>query len=82
MMAKTVAIALAVVAAATAGRAQDGIMAPGAEMTKLASDFRFTEGPAADAKGDIYFTDIPNNRILKWSIEAGQLSTFREDSGG
>jgi len=82
MMARTVAIALAVVAATTAGRAQDSIVAPGAEMTKLAGDFRFTEGPAADAKGDIYFTDIPNNRILKWSIEAGQLSTFREDAGG
>jgi gluconolactonase len=43
--------------------------------------FRFTEGPAADAKGNIFFTDIPNNRIHKWSLN-GKLSTFRENSGG
>jgi len=49
---------------------------------KLAGGFQFTEGPAADAKGDVYFTDIPDNRILKWSVEAGQLSTFRENSNG
>ena len=48
---------------------------------KLAGDFRFTEGPAADAEGNVYFTDIPNNRIHKWSVD-GELSTFREDSGG
>lgn len=57
------------------------VTAPGAEVQKLAGDFRFTEGPAADAKGNVYFTDIPNNRILKWSLD-GTLSVFREDSGG
>jgi len=57
------------------------IVAPGAEMQKLADGFSFTEGPAEDADGNIYFTDIPNNRIHKWTIGAG-LSTFREDSGG
>lgn len=48
---------------------------------KLADGFRFTEGPAADREGNIYFTDIPNNRILKWT-RAGELSTFLENSGG
>ncbi len=48
---------------------------------KLADGFKFTEGPAADRGGNIYFTDIPNNRILKWS-RAGELSTFLENSGG
>ena len=54
---------------------------PGHEVQKLAGDFTFTEGPAADADGNVYFTDIPNNRIHKWSTD-GKLSTFREDSGG
>jgi gluconolactonase len=53
---------------------------------KLAGGFAFTEGPAADARGNIFFTDIPNNRIHKWSLEGkplgGRLSTFRENSGG
>ena len=49
---------------------------------KLAGGFKFTEGPAADSKGDVYFTDIPNNRIHKWSTVDKKLSTFIEDSGG
>jgi gluconolactonase len=47
----------------------------------LVGGFKFTEGPAADVTGNIFFTDIPNNRIHKWSPE-GVLSTFRENSGG
>ncbi len=57
------------------------VVAPGAKVKKLVGGFRFTEGPAADAKGNVYFTDIPNNRIHKWSLD-GKLSTFREESGG
>ena len=48
---------------------------------KLASGFTFTEGPAPDATGNIYFTDIPHNRIYRLSVD-GELSTFRIDSGG
>lgn len=57
------------------------LISQGATIQKLAGGFSFTEGPAVDADGNIYFTDIPNNRIHKWTIGAG-LSTFREDSGG
>ena len=41
----------------------------GAKVEKLAGGFTFTEGPAADAQGNIYFSDIPNNRSHKWSLE-------------
>lgn len=47
---------------------------------KLADDFKFTEGPTSDKEGNIYFTDVPNSRIHKWSID-GKLSTFLENSG-
>ncbi len=57
------------------------VVAPGAKVEKLAGGFRFTEGPAADAEGNIFFSDIPNNRIHRWSLN-GTLSTFRENSGG
>lgn len=40
----------------------------------------FTEGPAVDADGTVYFSDIMNNRILKRSPDGG-LSVFREPSG-
>ncbi len=84
MIAKRLAIGLVVVAAVAVCSAQEnaGVVAAGAEAKKLAGDFQFTEGPAADARGDVYFSDIPANRILKWSVEEGKLSTFLENSGG
>jgi gluconolactonase len=57
------------------------VVAVGAKVEKVAGGFKFTEGPAADSQGNIFFSDIPNNRIHKWS-SAGKLSTFRENSGG
>jgi gluconolactonase len=63
------------------GHAADSpIIAPGATVQKLADGFSFTEGPTADAEGNVYFTDQPNNRILKWSVD-GKLSTFLEPAG-
>ncbi len=56
------------------------ILAEGAEVQLLADGFKFTEGPAADAAGNVYFTDQPNNRIWKWSTE-GKLSLCREPAG-
>ena len=64
----------------TGVQAAESIIAPGAKLEKLAGDFEFTEGPAADADGNVYFTDQPNDRILKYSVQ-GQLSTFLEPCG-
>jgi len=57
-----------------------GILKPEAELVKLAGEFSFTEGPAADKAGNVYFTDQPNDRIMKWSTK-GELSTFMQPSG-
>jgi gluconolactonase len=57
-----------------------GIIAPGARLEKLSSDFKFTEGPAADQGGNVYFTDQPNDRIMKWSTD-GKLTTYLQPSG-
>jgi gluconolactonase len=59
---------------------ETGVVEPGAKVEKLAGDFKFTEGPAADAAGNVYFTDQPNDRILKWDT-AGKLSTFLQPCG-
>jgi gluconolactonase len=56
------------------------VVTPGARLEKLAGDFDFTEGPTCDAKGNVFFTDQPNNRILKWSVD-GRLSTFLQPAG-
>jgi gluconolactonase len=59
----------------------DHIIAQGAKVTLLADGFRFTEGPAVDKDGNVFFTDQPNNRILKWSVEDEKLSVFDENTG-
>jgi len=75
-------VALLILAAAMVwSNARASLVAEGAKVEKLAGGFAFTEGPAADAQGNVFFTDIPNNRIHKWSLD-GKLSTFRENSGG
>jgi gluconolactonase len=72
--------AVVLAAAAPALRAQSSIIAPGAKVELLAGGFKFTEGPASDKAGNVYFTDQPNNKILIWSTD-GRLSTFMEKSG-
>ena len=56
------------------------VIATGAALEKLAGGFDFTEGPTCDADGHLFFTDQPNDRILKWSA-AGELSTFLQPAG-
>ena len=56
------------------------IVAKDAQLIKIANHFDFTEGPAVDSRGNVYFTDQPNNQILKWSVD-GELEIFLTPSG-
>jgi gluconolactonase len=58
----------------------EDLVAVDAKLQTLSTEFDFTEGPAADAEGNVYFTDQPNDRIMKWSLD-GTLSTFLQPSG-
>lgn len=53
---------------------------PVGKVQRLNTEFAFTEGPASDANGNLYFTDIPNNRIHKRDAR-GTLTVFAEPSG-
>ena len=55
--------------------AQSGIIAPGATVEKLAEGLGFTEGPAVDKDGNVYFTDQNNDFVYKWSVD-DELSKF------
>ena len=59
----------------------NNIIAAGAKVEMLADGFLFTEGPAVDKHGNVYFTDQPNNRILKWCADENKLSVFHENTG-
>jgi gluconolactonase len=54
---------------------------PGAELKLAAEGYKFTEGPAVDSAGNVYFTDQPNDRILKWSAATKEVETFLEPAG-
>ncbi|MDR1402941.1 MAG: SMP-30/gluconolactonase/LRE family protein [Tannerellaceae bacterium] len=62
------------------GQENKGLLASGAKVEKVAEGFSFTEGPAVDKEGCVYFTDQPNDRIWKWSAD-GTVSIFLENTG-
>lgn len=47
----------------------------------LGRGFSFTEGPAVDKHGNIFFTDQPNDKIYKWSANTGTITTFLSNTG-
>lgn len=80
-MFRTLSTSLLLMACSTQVTAQEipGV-SPVGKVQRLHTDFAFTEGPAADADGNLYFTDIPNNRIHRRDTK-GTLSVFSEPSG-
>jgi gluconolactonase len=60
---------------------KNSIVAEGAQLKLLGDGFKFTEGPAVDKDGNVYFTDQPNNTILRWDAKSGDLTVFMEQSG-
>jgi len=60
--------------------AQSSVVAKESVPVLVSSEFLFTEGPAVDAEGNVYFTDQPNDKIMKWSTD-GSLSVFMEGTG-
>lgn len=56
------------------------VVTPGATLQLIADGFSFTEGPAADRNGNVFFTDQPNNRIWRYGTN-GNLDIFMEPAG-
>jgi gluconolactonase len=56
------------------------ILPKGARVEKIAGGFQFTEGPAWDRKGSLYFSDIPSSAIHRLD-ERGRVSVFLRPSG-
>lgn len=66
----------------TETHAQDrSIIAKDAKLQLVSDEFEFTEGPAADINGNVYFTDQPNNRIHRWTAGDNSVAVFMEDAG-
>jgi len=54
-----------------------GVLIDGQGWQLISEGYKFTEGPAADADGQVYFTDIPNNRIHKIGLD-DKVTVFAE----
>jgi gluconolactonase len=56
------------------------ILPKGARAQKIKSGFQFTEGPAWDGKGNLYFSDIPADTVSRLDAK-GKISVFLKPSG-
>ncbi len=55
------------------------ILIPGQGWQLVSESYRFTEGPAVNAKGEVFFSDIPASKAYKIGLD-GKVSVFVEDS--
>ncbi len=47
----------------------------------ISNQFTFTEGPASDSFGNVYFTDQPNDKIYFWNWKTNQIALFLGKTG-
>jgi gluconolactonase len=55
------------------------ILIPGEDWQLVADGYRFTEGPAANAKGEVFFNDVPNSKTYKIALD-GKVTPFAENT--
>jgi gluconolactonase len=58
----------------------DSIVAPAALLKLVSHQFSFTEGASVDRRGNIFFTDQPNNKIWEYDVK-GRLSVYLDSAG-
>ena len=58
-----------------------GLIATDAQIENLGDGYSFTEGPAVDKNGNVFFTDQPNDVIYRWDAGTGQITPFLNDTG-
>ncbi len=66
---------LAINASYTYAQTGESVVAPGASLLPVSGSYGFTEGPAVDAQGNIYFSDLAAGQIYKWSTD-GAVTLF------
>jgi len=57
------------------------VLIPGEDWEEVASGYGFTEGPAVNGKGEVFFTDIPAGKIHKIGLD-GKVTLFKAETGG
>jgi gluconolactonase len=57
------------------------VVQPGAELKLIDESYKFTEGPTADDDGNVYFTDQPNDRIVRYDAKSSELTDWLSPCG-
>ena len=57
------------------------LISEGAKLTLVSDQFAFTEGPASNKVGNVYFTDQPNDKIYLWNWTTNKISEFLNKTG-
>jgi sugar lactone lactonase YvrE/enterochelin esterase-like enzyme len=55
------------------------ILLPGEDWQLVSEGYRFTEGPAVNAKGEVFFNEVPASKTYKIGLD-GQVTVFLNDS--
>ncbi len=55
------------------------VLIEGENWQQVGDGYKFTEGPAADAHGNVFFTDVPNSKIYKIDGD-GKITLFATDT--
>jgi len=86
-LSRTVSASLATAVVVVAGlggtscrKVPRAILEPDSGVEKVATGCKFTEGPCVDPDGNLYFSDIRNNRLMKLE-RGGELREFLKPSG-
>ncbi len=62
------------------GLDSDDYLGPVEVLAKVEDEQVFTEGPAVDRQGNVYFTNVPMSKILRWNPHTRKLTVFRENT--
>ncbi|HWG46880.1 MAG TPA: SMP-30/gluconolactonase/LRE family protein [Gemmataceae bacterium] len=55
------------------------ILVPGEDWQLVAKGYKFTEGPSVNAKGEVFFNDVPDSKTYKIGVD-GKISVFLADT--
>lgn len=81
-MKRTFGICLSLLLPLNSTRAEESeLLASGAKVEVLSEGYLFTEGPAVNAGGDVFFTDQPNDRIVQYHAADGSFSDWLKPAG-
>src|SRR5215216_7304697 len=50
-------------------------------VTTLGTGYGFAEGPAVDRRGNVFFSDQPNDKIYRWDAATGAITLFLQGTG-